>query len=339
VIRAAVIGYGYWGPNIVRNLCDLSAFSVVGIADTNPRRCAIAQARYPAARVTNDAYELCRAKDVDYVVVSTPVHTHFSLATAALEAGKHVTVEKPMTSSPEEAKRLIDTAERVKRILTVDHTFVYTDAVRKMKSLIDGGTIGEPLYYDSVRANLGLFQSDVNVIWDLAVHDLSIVDYLFEQRPSSISAFGAKHVSGQQENMAYVTLCYETSLIVHLHVNWLAPVKLRRTLIGGSKKMIIYDDTEASEKVKVYDRGVDLEASPDGLYGLRVGYRSGDMYAPQVDSIEGLRIEFTHIAECIERGVPPITGGQAGLNVVSIVDAATRSMAARGRPLALGEQL
>lgn len=334
MIRVGVIGYGYWGPNIVRVLSDIPAFSVVSVADKNPKRCAVAQARYPAVRIMTDPLGLCRARDLDYVIVATPVPSHFQLATEALEAGKHVTVEKPMTNSLDEARRLVETAERVKRVLTVDHTFVYTGAVRKIKELVAAGAIGEPLYYDSVRVNLGLFQTDVNVIWDLAVHDLSIVDYLFPLRPTSVAAFGAKHVSGQPENMAYVTLTYDTSLIVHLHVNWLAPVKIRRALIGGSRKMIVYDDMEPSEKVKVYDRGVDLQASAADLYGLRVGYRSGDMWSPQVDLTEALRTEFTHLADCIEHGVSPVTDGRAGMNLVEVMDAASRSMAERGRPVA-----
>jgi predicted dehydrogenase len=268
---------------------------------------------------------------VDAVAISTPVSTHFPLALEALQAGKHVLVEKPITTSSQQAMRLIDEAERRKLVLMVDHTFVYTGAVRKIRELIDKGSVGDILYYDSTRINLGLFQYDVDVIWDLAVHDLSIMEYLLPESPVAVSATGLGHVHGAAENAAYVTAFYNSPLIAHLNVNWLSPVKIRRTLIGGSKKMIVYDDIENSEKVRVYDKGITVKNGPESLYKLMVSYRSGDMYAPQIDVTEALRIEAQHFADCIEKGTKPITDGHSGLRVVTALEAATRSMKDRGK--------
>jgi predicted dehydrogenase len=228
-------------------------------------------------------------------------------------------------------------AARVGRVLMVDHTYLFSPAVRRIKELIEGGELGELYYVDSVRINLGLFQHDVNVIWDLAVHDVSIVQYLFGKRPTAVSAVGMGHVKGQTENVAYVTLMYgDEPLLVHLHVNWLAPVKIRQTLIGGTKQMVVYDDVEASEKVKVYDKGVELETAPERVHQLRVGYRSGDMFAPRIDGTEALRVMAQHFAECVEQGKRPLTDGEAGLGIVQALEAATSSMQHRGRPTKIG---
>lgn len=335
MIRMGVIGYGYWGPNLVRNFVESPDTRVVMVSDLKQDRLDLVQRRYPGVEVTTDFQEILNHPDIDAVAISTPVSTHFPLALQALQSGKHVLVEKPMTTTSEDAMRLIDEAERRKLILMVDHTFVYTGAVRKIRELIDKGSLGDIYYYDSTRVNLGLFQSDVDVIWDLAVHDLSIMDYILPSSPLAVSATGVGHLSGAAENIAYVTVFYENSLIAHLNVNWLSPVKIRRTLIGGSKQMIVYDDIESSEKVKVYDKGVTVKNGDESRYKLLVSYRSGDIYSPQIDVTEALRIEAQHFADCIKTGKAPITDGHAGLRVVSVLEAATQSMKRQGRAVRL----
>lgn len=335
MIRIGVIGYGYWGPNLVRNFVEAPETQVVAVADTKQDRLNLVQQRYPSVEVMTDYRDLLKHPDVDAVAISTPVSSHFPLALEALRAGKHVLVEKPMTSSSEEALTLIEEAERRGLVLMVDHTFVYTGAVRKIRELIDRGAIGDVYYYDSTRVNLGLFQHDVDVIWDLAVHDLSIMEYILPESPVAVSATGIGHVNGAAENIAYVTLFYSGSIIAHLNVNWLSPVKVRRTLIGGSKQMIVYDDIENSEKVKVYDKGVTVKNGPESRYKLLVSYRSGDMYSPQLDVTEALRLEAQHFADCIENKKTPITDGYSGLRVVSVLEAATRSMKEKGKAVQL----
>jgi predicted dehydrogenase len=331
LVRIGVIGYGYWGPNLVRNFADLDGCRVVAVCDRDASRVAVAERRYPGVRGTTDAQALIDSPDIDAVVVATPVAAHYDLASAALEAGKHVLVEKPLTTTSVEAERLIELSARRKRVLMVDHTFVYTGAVRKIRELIASGELGDIYYYDSVRINLGLFQHDVDVMWDLAVHDLSIMDYVLGARPSAVSATGLAHVPGRPANIAYLTMFFNERLIAHVHVNWLAPVKVRRTLIGGSRRMIVYDDLEASEKVKVYDRGISVNPSPENVYQMLVGYRAGDMWAPQLAVSEALRTETLHFLDCIEHGREPETSGEAGLRIVRLLEAATASMAANGR--------
>ncbi|MGH9585095.1 MAG: Gfo/Idh/MocA family protein [Bryobacteraceae bacterium] len=335
MIRVGVIGYGYWGPNLVRNFVECAETEVCAVADMSEARLQHVRQRYPRVETTTDYRDLLANPRVDAVAISTPVSTHFPLALAALEAGKHVLVEKPMTANSEQALRLIEEAERRKLVLMVDHTFVYTGAVRKIRELIAGGALGDLYYYDSTRVNLGLFQHDVDVIWDLAVHDLSILEYIIPESPVAVSATGLGHVQGAAENIAYVTAFYESSLIAHLNVNWLSPVKIRRTLIGGSRQMIVYDDLESSEKIKLYDKGITVRSNPESLYKLLVGYRSGDMYCPHLDVAEALGIEARHFAECIETGKTPITDGWSGLRVVSVLEAATLSMKEKGRSIAL----
>jgi predicted dehydrogenase len=271
-------------------------------------------------------------------VIATPVRYHFGLAAAALRAGKHVLIEKPITSTSEEALRLIDEAAARRLVLMVDHTFVYTGAVRKMRELTDRGELGDIYYYDSVRINLGLFQNDVNVLWDLAVHDLSIMDYVLQRQPTAVSATGLAHVQGKPENIAYMTIFFDGSLIGHIHVNWLAPVKVRRTMLGGSRRMIVFDDLEASEKIKVYDRGISTSAtpSPQSVYQMLVGYRTGDMWAPQLEVREALQVGAAHFIDCIRSGGTPLTDGHAGLNVVRLLEAASESMRNHGRLTAVG---
>ena len=336
MIGVGIIGLGYWGPNLLRNVADLPGARLVCASDLQPDRLAVTAARYPGIRTTRDAADLIQDPAVDAVAIATPVSTHFDLAMAALEAGKHVLVEKPLSSSCEEGRRLIEEAERRRLVLMVDHTFVYTGAVRKIAALVSSGELGELYYYDSVRVNLGLFQHDVNVIWDLAVHDLSIMDHVLPLKPRAVSATGMSHVAGGHENIAYLTLFFENNFIAHIHVNWLAPVKVRRTLIGGSQRMIVYDDLEPSEKIKVYDRGITVNSHPENVYEMLVGYRSGDMWAPRLEPAEALKTEITHFLDCIERGARPITDGVSGLRVLELVEAASESMASRGRLVELG---
>jgi predicted dehydrogenase len=301
-------------------------------------RLALAASRYPGIGIMQNPSELIGSPAVDAVVIATPVSSHFPLALEALRAGKHVLVEKPLAMTSEQSWQLIEEAEKRRLVLMVDHTFVYTGSVRKMKELIDAGDVGDLYYYDSVRVNLGLFQHDVNVLWDLAVHDLSIMDYLLTARPKAVSATGMCHFAKEPENIAYLTLFYDSSLIAHIHVNWLAPVKVRRTLIGGSRKMIIYDDVEPSEKVRVYDKGVTTEpqqANSEAVYKMLVGYRAGDMWAPQLDSTEALKTEARHFIDCMTRHQTPITNGEVGARIVQILEAASLSMSDRGRLIEL----
>ena len=337
MVRVGLIGYGYWGPNLLRNFAELPGSQVTAVCDLSPERLEMVRRRYPAVRTTTNSLDLIGDPSIDAIAVATPVSTHFDLASEALRAGKHVLVEKPLTANSEQALGLMEEAARRKRVLMVDHTFVYTGAVRKIRELVAKGTVGEIYYYDSVRVNLGLFQHDVNVLWDLAVHDLSIMDYVLPFRPCAVSATGLSHVPGGTENIAYLTLFFEGSQIGHIHSNWLAPVKLRRTLIGASRKMIVYDDLEQSEKIKVYDKGITLNnhQSPEKIYQMMVGYRTGDMLAPQIDGTEALRCEIDHFLRCVQQQEEPITGGSAGLRVVEILQAASQSMAQHGRPVDL----
>jgi predicted dehydrogenase len=330
-IKIGVIGYGYWGPNLVRSFADVPGAEVIAVSDFQVDRLAKVQSRYPAIKLTTNSQDLFVDPKIDAIAIATPVSTHYDLALAALQAGKHVLVEKPMTVSSEQAKRLIDEAEKRNLVLMVDHTFVYTGAVRKMQELVSTKVIGDIYYYDSVRVNLGLFQHDVNVIWDLAVHDLSIMDYVLPLKPYAVSATGISHVPSEPENIAYLTLFFDNNLIAHIHVNWLAPVKVRRTLLGGSLKMVCYDDLEPSEKIKVYDKGITVNGSSENLYQMLVGYRTGDMWSPKLDITEALQTEALHFIHCIRQGDRPITDGEAGLRVVRILEAATQSIKQQGR--------
>jgi len=337
VINVGVIGYGYWGPNLVRNFADSNSARVIAVSDLDPSRLAVAARRYPGTEATLDHRQLLANPAIDAIAIATPVSSHFELAWQALSAGKHVLVEKPLTATSDQAARLIEFAAAKRRILMVDHTFVYTSAVRKIKELIENGEIGEVYYYDSVRINLGLFQHDVNVVWDLAVHDLSILDYVLAASPVAVSVTGMSHLAGGAENIAYLTLFFESSLLAHIHVNWLAPVKIRRTVIGGSSKMIVYDDLEGSEKLKLYDRGVQVSEDPEKLYQLRVNYRAGDMWAPHLDNAEALKLEVSEFIDSIASNRRPLTDGEAGMRVVQILEAATASLLARGKLVTLGK--
>lgn len=328
MIRFGVIGYGYWGPNVVRNLRGLDSVVVAAICDKSPGALARAKRAYPDVHVTSDPTELLTSPDIDAIAVITPVWTHFELAKSALCNGKHVFVEKPLTSTSHQAEELIELAERNHLQIMVDHTFLFTGAVKKIQQLIDDGTMGKLYYYDSTRVNLGLFHHDVNVLWDLAPHDLSIVDYLIGERPEAIVATGEKHLNGMTD-VAFMTAYFPDNVIAHINVNWLSPVKVRTTLIGGEKKMLVWNDLEADEKIKVYDRGVQMTGR-EGVYDLLVSYRSGDMWAPKIETTEALKAELAYFVTCIENSETPFNDGMAGLRVVRILEAAEESLKRKG---------
>jgi predicted dehydrogenase len=335
MIKIGVIGYGYWGPNLVRNFMNNPSTQVVCVCDRAPARLEKVKALYPSVQVTSLPMELITDSSIDAVVIATPVAGHFDLAMAALKAGKHVFVEKPMTTTSDQALQLIEEAARRKLTLLVDHTFVYTGAVRKMRELIKAPSFGHLNYFDSTRVNLGLFQHDVNVLWDLAVHDLSIMAHVLDATPVAVSATGYSHVAGQPENVAFLTVFFASDLIAHINVSWLSPVKIRKTLIGGSKQMIVYDDLETSEKLKVYDKGITISDTPDDIHKLLISYRTGDLWSPRINETEALQVEVSHFANCINGLEQPLTGGEQGLEIVRILEAANLSMKNRGAPIVL----
>lgn len=332
-LSVGVIGYGYWGPNIVRNFNTQEHSGVSVVCDHRPDALAKVAKSYPSMEITSDAFQVLRSPSVDIVAVVTPVWTHFELAKAALENGKHVFVEKPFTSTSEQAEELIELAERKNLKIMVDHTFLFTGAVRKIKQLLDAGELGELYYYDTMRVNLGLFQHDVNVVWDLAPHDLSIMDYLLQSKAEGVVATGQKHVN-KVEDVAFLTIYYPNKLISHVNVNWLSPVKVRTTLVGGDKKMLMWNDLDSDEKIKVYDRGVRMDTR-EGVYDLLVSYRSGDMWAPQIENTEALKLELGYFNECVLANKTPINDGCAGLRVVRILQAADESLRNRGAQVSL----
>ncbi len=333
-MKIAIVGLGYWGPNLIRNFLSVEHIDTVIGCDKDRVRLDKIKRRFPEIEATDSYDDILRRDDVEMVAIATPVSSHYSLAKKALEAGKHCFIEKPMTGTVEEAEDLIECAEKRGLKLMVDHTFIYTGAVRKMKELITAGTLGELYYFDSVRVNLGLFQHDVNVVWDLAPHDLSIMDYLIDKHPVSVSAVGSCHVGNGLENIAYLTVNFDNDIIAHFHVNWLAPVKIRKTLIGGTKSMIVYDDMEMSEKVKVYDKGIEVKTQ-EGIYETLVQYRTGDMSAPKLDQTEALTLEAQHFVDCVLNGKTPITDGISGLNVVRILEASEKSIKQQGKIISL----
>jgi predicted dehydrogenase len=328
MIRIGVIGYGYWGPNIVRNLRDLDSAHVVAICDRSPEAQRRAKHAHPTVEIASDATEILRSPSIDAVAIITPVWTHFELAKAALENGKHVFVEKPFTSNSDQADVLIELAQKRDLKIMVDHTFLFTGAVKKIRQLIAQGELGDLYYYDSMRVNLGLFQHDINVIWDLAPHDLSIMDYLIQNEPEAVVATGETHLNAHAD-VAFITVYFPHNTIAHINVNWLSPVKIRTTLIGGEKKMLVWNDLEADEKVRVYDKGVRI-ASREGVYELLVSYRSGDMWAPKIEQTEALKVELGYFLDCIEKNQTPFNDGMAGLRVVKMLEAAGESLKLRG---------
>lgn len=339
MINIGVVGYGYWGPNVARNFHAAAGTKLVAVSDISEKRLGMAQAHYPFIRVSKDPLEVIKAKDVDVVAVVTPVFAHYELAKEALLAGKHVFVEKPFTSTSAQARELIDIAAKKGLKIMVDHTFLFTGAVKKIKQVIDSGELGRLLFYDSVRVNLGLFQHDVNVIWDLAPHDLSIMDHLIGKRPVAITAHGSVHFDGGYEDIAYICVEFEgNGFIAHFHVNWLSPVKIRKTLISGDKKMLVWDDLDADEKVKIYDRGVDVKSAnggKNGIHDLLVSYRTGDVHVPKLEGTEALKAEVEYFVQCLEKNEEPFNNGRAGLQVVRLLETADESVRKGGQRIEL----
>jgi predicted dehydrogenase len=331
MIRIGILGYGYWGPNLARNFRRSSACALTRIADLDPRRLQAAQRDWPGVDVSTSVEDVTHAPDIDAVVIATPIHTHYELALDALRHEKHVLVEKPMADSAAHCERLIEEAARRNLVLMVDHTFLYTEAVRWMRAFVEAGNLGDLYYFDSARTNLGLFQRDASVIWDLAPHDLSILNAVTGRPVRGVSATGSCHAGSRVPNIAYLSLDLGDGIIAHFHVNWLSPVKVRRTTLAGSKKMVVYDDMETSEKIKVYDSGVSIRhQDADGQYRLLVDYRTGDMCSPALAQREALQVEVEHFAQCIAGKEIPLADGEAGLAVVRILEAAQCSLQRNG---------
>jgi predicted dehydrogenase len=333
VVRVGVIGYGYWGPNIVRNFHGLDSCHVVAVCDKSVAALRRAQRTYPGVQMTTDFQDILTSPDIDAVAIVTPVWTHFDLAKSALQNGKHVFVEKPFTSTSAQAIELMELAERKNLKIMVDHTFLFSGAVRKIREVVDAGMLGSLYYFDSTRVNLGLFQHDVSVIWDLAPHDLSVMDYIITERPEAVVATGAKHLNGHAD-MAFMTIYFPRNIVAHINVNWLSPVKVRTTLIGGKDKMLVWNDLEADEKIKIYDKGVQI-TNGEGVYDLLVSYRSGDVWAPKVEQTEALKVELGYFIDCIKNDRTPSNDGAAGLRVVRLLEAADQSLKERGKLIPL----
>jgi predicted dehydrogenase len=335
MMKVGLIGYGYWGPNLARNFNANPDLELAAVCDFSQDRLKAASALYKHTKLVRDPEELFKDTGLDAIAVSTPVSTHFELAKRALESGKDVWLEKPMTEKVEEAEELIELAEKTKKILHVDHTFVYTGAVRKIKELVDKGELGNLIYYDSTRVNLGLFQQDVDVVWDLAPHDISIMDYIMPFKKLAVSATGSGFYGNGIVPKALLTVYMENNIVGHINVSWVSPVKIRQTLIGGTSKMILYDDNQPSEKIKVYDKGVSLYETKEELYHLKVQYRVGDMWCPKLEDYEALSFETKFFVDSLKNRTKPLTDGAAGLEVVKILVASQKSLAGRGAPVEL----
>jgi predicted dehydrogenase len=337
MIRVAVAGAGYWGPNLIRNFAASPETELVAVCDRDEKRLAAALRAYPGVEGIRDFDELCGRSDIHAVAIATPVSTHAPMGIAALRAGKHVLIEKPLATSVADARQLVDTAKEVGRTLMVDHTYIYSGPIQRIKQILESGDIGDVYFIDSVRINLGLFQHDVNVVWDLAPHDLSILDYLLGRLPRSVAAFGTCHADAKQEieDVAYLNLDFSGGLLASFHVNWLSPVKVRHFIIGGSRKSIVYDDLEPTERLKIYDRGITINGDVEARRGVLVGYRTGDVWSPHIPQTEPLARLVSHFAECIRENKTPLTDGEAGLRIVQILDAAQRSIKAQGGRITL----
>jgi predicted dehydrogenase len=333
MLRIGVIGYGYWGPNIVRNFLATDGIKVAAVCDNNPATLKKLATSHPCVATVTDSNEIISSTSIDAVAIITPVSTHYALAKKALENGKHVFIEKPFTESVAHAEELISLAEKKKLVIMVDHTFLFTSAVRKIKELLTEKALGQIYYYDSTRVNLGLFQHDINVVWDLAPHDFAILDYVIPDRPVEIAAYGRSHVNGY-EDIAYIAVYFQSNLIAHINVNWLSPVKIRSTLIGGEKKMLVWNDGAEDEKIKLYDKGIEV-TTKESIYDLLVSYRSGDIWTPKLENLEALKEEAGYFVKCIETGEKPINDGQAGLRVVKLLDACDRSLRQNGKTVAI----
>ncbi|MBJ6725348.1 Gfo/Idh/MocA family protein [Geomesophilobacter sediminis] len=327
MLRLGVVGYGYWGPNIVRNFSSIPGASVHSVCDVDARALGMVKKNFPKIEITDDYDALVKSRRIDAVAVVTPVSTHYELAKKALLNGKHLFIEKPFTASSAQAEELIEIAERKKLTIMVDHTFLFTGAVNKIKELISDGLLGELYYFDSTRINLGLFQKDVNVVWDLAPHDLSIMNFLIDRPPVAIAATGISHFDDDIENVAYITVYFSGNMIAHFNISWLSPVKIRTTLIGGDKRMIVWNDLVSDEKIRIYDRGVDnghADATP--VHPAQMSYRSGDMWAPKVEECEALRREAEYFVDCIDNNRKPFNDGRTGLDVVRMIEATVKSL-------------
>jgi predicted dehydrogenase len=333
MINVGLIGFGYWGPNLARNFHHNPFMELAAISDFSEDRLKTAARFYPQAKLYRQADDIINNNGVDVVAIATPVSTHYPLAKKAFQSGKHVWLEKPMTETVAQSEKLVELAAKHNRKLQVDHTFVYTGAVRKIHSLIDAGDLGDLIYYDSTRVNLGLFQQDVDVIWDLAPHDLAILDYLMPFKKLAVSATGSDYFGTGMTSKSLLTIFMANNVVAHINVSWMSPVKIRQALIGGTSKMILYDDNEPSEKIKIYDKGVDLDYTKEDLYRINVQYRVGDMWAPKLEDHEALSLEVQHFAECIMQGHEPLTNGHSGLEVVKILVASKESLSRKGAPV------
>lgn len=334
MINCAIIGYGYWGPNLVRNFTSAPNASVHTVVDLRPERLALVSRTYPSIHVTADIDSLWTNNEVDAVIIATPVFTHFELAKRALLAGKHVLLEKPMTDTVAHAEELIELANKQGKVLMVDHTFLYTSAVQKMKALIESGELGSVKYFDSTRINLGLIQQDVNVLWDLAPHDISILDYLIPAKPKSVQATGISHIHNGIENIAYLTVKYEHDFIAHFHCSWSSPVKIRMMLLGGDKKMVVFNDMEPTEKIKIYDTAHNVSTDEEKQRVL-VDYRVGDVYIPKLEIKEALGGMARDFIQATMTGTKPIASYESGLNTIRILEAAQISIKEQGREVVL----
>lgn len=330
----AIIGYGYWGPNLVRNFSSLSEGNLRLVIDSRPERLSVVKKTFPKVDISTNVDDAFTRADIDAVVIATPVFTHFSFAKKALQNGKHVLIEKPMTSTVAESVELIDLAAKNKRLLMVDHTFLYTGAVRKMKALINNDEIGKIQYFDSTRINLGLFQPDVNVLWDLAPHDISILNYLVKEKPYSINATGISHTHNGIENIAYLTVNYQSDFIAHFNCSWSSPVKLRTMLIGGDKKMMLFNDLEPSEKIKIYDTGYSHKTDEEKKRVL-VDYRAGDVHIPKIEITEALGGMANDFINAISNNCQPVSDMYSGMEVIKILEAAQTSIKNNGKEIKL----
>jgi predicted dehydrogenase len=328
-IKVGIIGAGYWGPNLVRNFSTCGVTEVIAVCDANPQRLEAIGKNWPHVKLVHSVEELIALKP-DAVAIATPVSTHFPLAKQCLEAGLHVMVEKPLAATTSEAQALVEIADRCGKVLMVDHTYLFGNPVRMIRKIVDQGVLGDLYYVDSVRINLGLFQRDVNVIWDLAPHDLSIIDYILGVDARSISACGCAHTDSGMEDIAYVNVDFGDRLLANIHVNWLSPVKVRQMIFAGSKKSLIFNELNTTEPIKIYDRGIDVGTNAEERQRLLVNYRSGDIWSPQVEAGEALQNVAKHFADCIREGKTPISDGRLGLRVVKLLESATRSIRAQG---------
>lgn len=329
-VNIALVGYGYWGVNLLRNLTTIKQSEVLMVCDSREERLKVINETYPGIDTTTSFADIINNDEVQAVVIATPTFSHYELAKRALQAGKHVLVEKPLTATTEQAEELVQLATSKRLQLMVDHTFLYSGAVEHMKQLVDGGEIGTLKYFDSTRINLGLLQPDVNVLWDLAPHDISILLFLQKEQPTSVNAVGVSHTGNGIENIAYMTLNYESGFIAHFNCSWTSPVKLRTTLIGGDKKMIVYDDINPTEKVKIYDTGYECKTLEDRTK-IYVDYRVGDISIPKVSTHEPLRKMLEDFLSCIESGNTPVSSWEVGLKAVRILEAAQQSIKQNGK--------